>query len=58
MSDNQDLNEEENTEFMYEGHSIPKTLKWIYVIFLVWAVLYFALYGASDLSQWIETWTS
>ncbi len=54
MSDNkteQPINLEEHP---YIGNHIPKLLRWVYVIFIVWAIAYGVINLVPDLMQWLN----
>lgn len=48
------MQEEEQKEIPYKGNEIPKILKFVYVIFILWAVYYFVSNGMPDLSEWLK----
>jgi len=48
-------NKSENGEqqSIYLGNAIPKILRFAYVGFVAWAVIYLAKYGFPDLLKWL-----
>ena len=47
-------NEKTVAEAPYSGNSVPKLLRWIYVIFIGWAIGYSVRYAIPDLLAWLQ----